>query len=191
MGIYYAIVEGDPLDNGGDGQVLAGSDYSSIDDDEGRPRRQTYLGQLALCGVCKTSGPIVAGAGISQSARGFDERLGAFDAVGGDIVVCKCEPHPRVVARYARCVTYVDEEQVSSVDARPATQPGNTYDEQVTAIARGAPLDGYPYLIEMPDGQILCGRADHDGRLPRIYTGTADTYAILWGDEALNHEGWK
>jgi hypothetical protein len=61
MTIYYAIVEGDPLDNGHDGHVLEGSDYSHIDDDSGRSRRQTYLGQLAWCGVCNASGPILAG----------------------------------------------------------------------------------------------------------------------------------
>ena len=190
MSIYYAVVEGDPLDNG-NGRVLTGSDYCLIDDDKGQSRRQTHLGQLAHCGVCNSSGPIVAAAGIRDSLRGYDERLRAFEAVGGDKVLCKCERHPRVVACYARSVIYVDEGRTAPVVARSATQSSGTYDEQVTARLRGASVQGYPYLIEMSDGQTVCGRSDSNGRLPRIYTDSADAYAIYWGDEALGHEGWS
>ena len=185
------IVEDDPLDNGHDGHVLEGSDYSHIDDDSGCSRRQTYLGQLAWCGVCKTSGPILAGAGITMTVRGYDERLLAYEAVGGDIVGCKCEWPPRVVARHARCVSYVDENASSQVVVQSPTQAGSAFDEQVLASAQGVALQGYPFLIEMPDGQTVCGRVDSSGCLPRNYTENADTYTIHWGDEALSHKDWN
>ncbi|MFB9123445.1 hypothetical protein E2553_05020 [Paraburkholderia dipogonis] len=190
MSIYYAIVEGDPLDNG-NGYVLTGSEYSLIDNDKGRHRKQTHLGQLAYCGVCQSSGSILAKAQIRDSLRGYDARLQAYEAVDGDMVLCKCERHPRVMACYARSVMYIDEGRTSPVVAQSATHSSRTYDEQVTASARGVSLQGYPFLIETSDGQTVCGRADGNGRLPRIYTDSASSYAIHWGDDALSHEGWS
>ncbi|CAG9189838.1 conserved hypothetical protein [Paraburkholderia sabiae] len=188
--IYYAVVEGDPLDNGNAGQVIIGASTSTIADEQGRSRRQTHLGDTAWCGVCKSSGPIVAGADITQSLRGYDEQLGAFEAVGGDFVVCKCSRPPQIISVHARNVMYVDSDRASPGAARFATQSSRTYDEQVTASARGVSVEGYPYFIETSDGQKVCGRADDHGRLPRIYSDNADTYAVYWGDEALSHRGW-
>lgn len=90
MTIYYAIVEDDPLDNGGDSRVIDGAPHATIEGPDGRMRKQAHLGQEAWCSVCKSFGPILAGAGIKQSLRGFDGRLNAWEAVGGDIVLCRC-----------------------------------------------------------------------------------------------------
>jgi hypothetical protein len=190
MTIYYAIVAGDPLDNGHGGKVLTGSEFSLIDDAEGRPRHQAHLGHTAWCGVCQTVGPIVARAGIPDLLRGYDERLRAFEAVGGDVVICKCERHPCVIACYGRSVTYVDETCDSTVDPYPVPESSGTYDQQVAASAPHVSVHGYPYLIEMMDGKTTCGRVDTSGCLPRIYTADNDVYSIHWGEEALSHQGW-
>ncbi|CAM2182243.1 PAAR domain-containing protein [Paraburkholderia sacchari] len=191
MSIYYAVVEGDPLTSGGNSRIIEGNPHCTIQGPDGQHRKQAYLGHEAWCADCQSVGIIVAGARISESLRGRDFTIGgAQEAVDGDIVICKCETPPRVIACYARSVTYIDEDRAAPIVAGPAAQSGRTYDEQVTASVRGVSVQGYPYLIETSDGQIVCGRADGNGRLPRIYTDSAGTYAIHWGDEALSHEGW-
>jgi hypothetical protein len=108
MAVYYAVVEGDPLDNGGDSRVMDGAPHSTIEGPDGRSRGQTHLGQKAWCSVCQSVGVIAAGSGISEYLRGWDGRLNAMQAVGGDIVLCKCERPPRIVSVYARCYEYMD-----------------------------------------------------------------------------------
>jgi hypothetical protein len=115
--VYYAIVEGDPLDNGGNSHVIDGANDATIEGPDGWVRRQTHLGHEAWCSVCQSFGPIVAGAIVKQSLRGFDTRLNAWEAVGGDIVVCKCERHPRVMPVHARSVMYIDNGDAAAVSA--------------------------------------------------------------------------
>jgi hypothetical protein len=192
MSIYYAIVEDDPLDNGGNSHVMDGSPYSTIEGPDGRLRRQTYLGHRAWCSVCNSAGEIVAGAGISDYLRGYDERLKAMEAVDGDIVLCKCERHPRIVSVYGRRYEYIDTERsVWTRAMQSSTSAISAFDEQVLPTTGRGSLLGYPYLIEQTDGQMLAGRIDSGGRLPRIHTDAAETYTIYWGDEALAHEEYR
>lgn len=108
MAVYYAVVEGDPLDNGGNSHVIGGAPHATIEGPDGRSRGQTHLGHEAWCSVCQSVGVIAAGAGISDYLRGWDERLNAKEAVGGDIVLCQCERPPRIMSVYARCCEYID-----------------------------------------------------------------------------------
>ncbi|NLP63362.1 hypothetical protein [Paraburkholderia sacchari] len=173
-GIYYAIVEGDPLDNGSDSRVIGGSEYSFIEDQYGRSRKQTHLGHEAWCGVCKSFGPILAGAGIKESRRGWEERLKAFEAVSGDIVLCKCERHPRVVALYARCCTYEDYECGELAVAAPirsASVPHAIYDEQFSLRdSSGRALAGVRYRIVTDRGRVISGTTNGCGETERIAT---------------------
>ncbi|CAM2173785.1 PAAR motif-containing protein [Paraburkholderia sacchari] len=185
MTVYYAIVEGDPLDNGSDSRVIGGSDHSIIEDQHGRPRRQTHLGQEAWCGVCKSFGPILAGAGIKEDLRGWDGRLKAFEAVSGDIVLCKCERHPRVVAVYARSCTYEDYESGGFAVApsiRSASAPCATYDEQFTLTdSEGRALADTYYTVCLPDGKLIRGTTDASGRTSRHKTDDVQTVRIYLG----------
>ncbi|CAM2173729.1 PAAR repeat-containing protein [Paraburkholderia sacchari] len=173
-GIYYAIVEGDPLDNGSDSRVIGGSDHSTIEDQHGRMRRQTHLGHEAWCGVCKSFGPILAGAGIKESPRGWEERIKAFEAVSGDIVLCKCERHPRVVAVYARYCTYHDYEGGGLAFPAPsssASVPYAVYDERFALKAGdGQPLAGVRYRIVTDRGRVISGTTNGRGETERIAT---------------------
>lgn len=191
MTIYYAVVEGDPLDNGGGSRVVGCTQRSTIEGPDGRMRGQAHLGHKAWCSVCQSFGPILAGAAVKQSLRGFDMQLNAWEAVGGDIVICKCERHPRVMSVYARNVMYIDNGGESRSGAQSSTQSSGKFSEQVSARAPGVSLEGYPYLIETADGKTVCGRVDNSGRLPRIYTDNAAICTIHWGDEALTHEEWR
>ena len=41
MEVYYAVVEGDPLDNGGDSRVIEGAPHATISGPDGRARANT------------------------------------------------------------------------------------------------------------------------------------------------------
>lgn len=167
---FYAIVEGDPLDNGNGSHVVGGADHSTIADEQGRERRQAHLGHEAWCGVCKTNGPIVAGAPINQNLRGFDARLNAWEAVDGDIVNCKCSQHPRVVSVHARSVTYLDDGSVFATETSspPASSVGYDQRFQVTNPRTGQPLRDMPYRIVTDNGEEFEGRTDAQGCTQRI-----------------------
>ncbi|MCG5075212.1 hypothetical protein [Paraburkholderia tagetis] len=190
MTVYYAIVEGDPLDNGSDSRVIGGSDHSTIEDQHGRLRRQTHLGQEAWCGVCKSFGPILADAGIKESLRGWDERLNAFEAVSGDIVLCKCERHPRVVAVYARSCTYEDYEGgglAVTASTRSTSAQCATYDEQFTLRdSEGRVLAEMYYTVCLANGNLVHGTTDRAGRTNRHETNDAQTVRIYLGHREEN-----
>jgi hypothetical protein len=69
-GIYHAIVESDPLDNGGNSHAIGAAPHATIEGPDHRSRGQTHLGHQARCSVCQSFGPILAGASIRESLRG-------------------------------------------------------------------------------------------------------------------------
>lgn len=185
---YYAVVEGDPLDNGNGGRVLYGSNYSTIEDDEGRARRQTYLGHKAFCGVCKTDGPILAGVPIETSLRGFDTRENAWEAVGGDIVICKCEPHPRVTSVYGRSVMYIDTGSANSwtgANNRAASPAANTTHWIKFRLSERDSCEGLQCAAHFADGSSEYGTFDANNavRFERANNGNACTCIELIFDE--------
>lgn len=184
MTIYYAIVEDDPLDNGGSSRVVGGADHSTIEGPDGRERRQAHLGHEAWCSVCQSFGPILSGAGIRENLRGWDERLCAFEAVSGDIVRCKCPQHPRVIARYARSCEYIDDGGGDSFTSWPpyATTHSANYDEQFTLRdAKGNTLPNTYYTVRMPGGRLIHGTTDSGGRTERHATDGAQSIALYVG----------
>jgi uncharacterized Zn-binding protein involved in type VI secretion len=68
-----------------------------------------------------------------------------------------------------------------------AAQAAFTYDEQVQLLCpQGQDLPvGMPYCIVPPTGDLIFGRVDASGLLPRVTTSQASEYHVLWGDEAL------
>lgn len=183
MTVYYAIVDGDPLDNGGNSHVIGGTQHSTIEGPDGRVRGQTHLGHKAWCSVCQSAGEIVAGAGISDHLRGWDGILRAREAVDGDIVLCKCEQHPRVMAVYARSVMYIDNGDASAVSApvSSASALRATYDEQFTLRdAKGTPLANTYYTVAS-QGTLVHGVTDSLGRTGRHKTDCAQSVPIFLG----------
>jgi hypothetical protein len=152
------------------------------------------IGGKAYCATCKSSG-IIAKAGGPARLSYMGTREIALDH---DILLCKCARHPLIIAVHAGDSTVDDEAEKyasamstsgSASDAR--TQTVGTFDEQVATRARSASLHGYPFVVETPGGQTVCGRVDSNGRLPRVHTDSANVYSIHWGDEALSHKDWK
>jgi hypothetical protein len=156
------------------------------------------IGGDAYCATCKSTGTI-AKAGGPKRISYMDARETALDR---DIVLCKCERHPQIIAVHAGNSTVDDEAEKYAASAGSTSsgrgeasnehmQSGSAYDEQVVARARGAALPGYPYVIETADGKCVCGRIDESGRLPRVRTDSDATYSIHWGEEALSHKDWN
>jgi hypothetical protein len=96
-GIYYAIVDGDPLTSGPNSHVYAVGASDFIDDESGRRRNMAFIGDKAYCEKCKSTGIIIGSAGVDNDQRMIDlEDGGRRHAVGGDYVRCKCPEHPQV-----------------------------------------------------------------------------------------------
>lgn len=108
MAIFYGVVEGDSLDSGG--RVIDGAPGFSVEGEDGRHRRMTFLGQHAWCDVCESAGKIVAALGSPDTHRMLDLTSGhRRQALGGDLVLCKCKRHPRIVAVHARSMKIIDD----------------------------------------------------------------------------------
>lgn len=144
------------------------------------------VGARAYCNACKSTGVIAKAGGPGRLKHHGNEI--ALDA---DILFCKCAQTPRMVATMQTNARYDDLVETMGIVASSKTFDGGVssvmtgaYDEQVEA-KRDARSEGYPYFIETEDGRVFSGRVDSDCRLPRVYTDTSDTYAVLWGDEAL------
>lgn len=189
--IYYAAVEGDPLDSASGSYVLATTNVCTIEGEDGRHRRMAFIGDSAWCDACQSIGVIAGGAAVPEGRRMLDiVNGGRRQAVGGDAVVCRCERPPQIVATYGRRWRILDVGCRESAGSRVASSATPTsYDEQVRCAGRGA-TNGYPYFIETEDGRTFSGRLENGGRLPRIQTDVASDYSVVWGDEALaRHEG--
>jgi hypothetical protein len=107
--IFYAIVDGDPLTSGG--YVMVPPHQDTVEDDQGKKRNIAYVGHSAWCAQCKSMGVIVGGSGMSMDMRPTNQALGGLkQAISGDYVACGCHENPRVVARYAPGLRFIDKQ---------------------------------------------------------------------------------
>jgi hypothetical protein len=188
--IFYSVVEGDPLDSGGSSAVIEGLADCTIEGEDGRHRKQAFLGHKAWCDRCKSAGVIVAAAGCATNLRMFDRTIGQHEAVGGDEIMCKCPTAPRIIAVHGRNCMIIDGggkiNNTAASTSLQETPPGlRNFDEQVRAIARIGAMEGYPYFVETAGGRTYNGYTDKNGHLPRITTGDDESYTVYWGDDAL------
>ena len=113
---------------------------------------------------------------MADYLRGWDLTINKQEAVDGDIVICKCERHPRVVAVYARRCTYQDTwggDPFMSETPRHSVAPAvrEPYDEQyMLKGSDGKALAGVRYRIVMDRGRVITGTTDTIGRTERITT---------------------
>lgn len=191
-GTYYAAVDEDPLTSGVGSRVIAKASVGTIEGEDGRRRQMAFIGDDAYCSKCKSVGVIGYGAKVNDRHRMVDwVHGGRRQAVGDDIVFCKCSDHPRVIAEYGRTWMIRDDgdaaQELARADASASstsTAPQLAFDEQVRAADHGA-NEGHPYYIETADGRTYSGRLKSDRLLPRIATDDTGDYHVYWGDEAL------
>jgi hypothetical protein len=167
LNIFYAAVEDDPLDSGG--RVIEGASCGTVKGEDGKHRKLTFLGQQAWCDKCKTAGIIVAAPGSPDKKRFYDRQRGRQRALGGDLVLCKCERHPRIVSVYGRkCKIRGDSASARSLtSAAPparAAAMATTYDERfVLRDANGRALSYTGYALRRETGTFEYGKTDSHG----------------------------
>jgi hypothetical protein len=168
MAILYSVVEDDPLDSGGSSRVFASRRSCTIKGEDGKRRRMVSIGDDAWCDACKSAGAIVAGVTLPDKKRLLDVPSGRRQAVGGDIVLCKCAQHPRIIALNGRSWKIVDDTggiyggavaaaasyaSTHGFSAEDADDDLERYFEIVDAKT-GAPIEGMTYK-QWSDGQSL------------------------------------
>ncbi len=138
-GLYYAAVEDDPLTSGKGSRVFSALPCGTVQGEDGKRRRLAFIGDKAYCPACDSFGQITYGAGVSDRHRLIDNvNGGRRQAVGGDIVLCKCADRPRIIAIYGTSWRITDrgDEDANRRPAAPAfavnhwisftlTEPGN------------------------------------------------------------------
>ncbi|OAJ52872.1 hypothetical protein A6V36_20010 [Paraburkholderia ginsengiterrae] len=185
--IRYFLAKGD---RGGSAMITEGLDSVTCSNPPPRVQIAT-LYMKTYCTACKQEG-YIAPRGPRWPGTAVN---GKEWALSGDINICGCNPPPIFYAERGMSMSFTSE-QVAALTgngtsvAERQTQAAQ-YDEQVRTVSRGTRIDGYPYFIKAPDGQIHSGRITANGLLPRINTSDADEYVVYWGDEALAHEEWR
>ena len=174
-GIYYAAVEGDPLDSGDGGYIYATKKaVGTIADGGGKRRNFVFIGDEGYCAKCKTAGPITYGAGLSERKRLVDcVNGGRHQAVGCDVVLCNCSDPPRIIAIYGQRWRIRDDgEMQAQLTRASATASQPIYDEQVTLVDRvtDQPLQNFPYRFRSGDGIVMERTTGVDGFTDRIAT---------------------
>jgi hypothetical protein len=176
MAIYYAAVEGDPLDSG-EGSRVYGTKKTigTIQDQNGTSRSMVFIGDEGYCAKCGSTGPITYGAGMADNRRMTDlVNGGRRQAVGGDIVLCKCATPPRIIAVYGRKFEIIDGGNATrsgiAANAKGAVSPAPQKPEtprhvrwfHVWDAATGEPLRNRDYVADI-GGAKQSGKTDGDG----------------------------
>ncbi|HEX7937212.1 MAG TPA: PAAR domain-containing protein [Paraburkholderia sp.] len=129
------------------------------------------IGGSAYCTTCKSVGSIVKTGGPRRI-----EFMGET-AADGDIVLCKCSPPPRIIARLAGESWCDDEaEAYAASEARHAAENTPTgmsaataYDERYTLMdGDGRALANVRYRVRDGSNVIANGVTDSSGRTQRI-----------------------
>ncbi|KVN34595.1 hypothetical protein WJ63_03465 [Burkholderia pyrrocinia] len=159
------------------GRVVSGT--STQYDERGQTLARD--GDRATCGNCKGVFSI-----HGSALAWLDD--GKPMVKDGDWVICPCRQN-RVIAPGSSTFYYSEGGAKAATTTSPASvsDSAQSFDEQVRASGVGASA-GYPFHIEMPDGQTISGRLDDTGNLPRIYTESSDSYTVHWGDDALDKQ---
>jgi hypothetical protein len=189
MAIFYAVVEDDPLDSGG--QVLTGNRRGTISGPDGRLRRMAFLGDKAWCDTCKSLGEIVASPGSPQQRRIFDAVIGQRQALGDDLVLCKCAKHPRIIPMYGRKFSITVNSSTTIAQQAAASGPPEVTDSVTDGLDEiieqgfsllndgATPVDGYHYDL-YSDGVLHTHKGSYsNGETVRVQ-GQATLKLVTW-----------
>ncbi|SDR51192.1 hypothetical protein SAMN05443245_6857 [Paraburkholderia fungorum] len=180
--IYYAAVEDDPLTSGNGSRVFAMKQGATIQGEDGKRRSLAFIGDDAYCPACNTTGVITYGAGVGDRRRLLDRVNNRRQAVGGDIVLCKCAQHPRIIALYGRKWRITDRDNEARASFAKGPLQSLVYDEQFTLTdASGKALLNTYYTVRLPSGELQHGLTDSSGRTTRYITDAAQHLRIYLG----------
>ncbi|QCP53705.1 PAAR domain-containing protein [Trinickia violacea] len=181
MSIFFAAVEDDPLDSGG--RVIEGGSCGTVKGEDGRHRKLTFLGQQAWCSKCNTAGVIVAAAGSPDKKRLYDRQRGRRQALGGDLVLCKCERHPRIIPVYGRKFKVTDDnDNAGSVPGvvTAATTSMTVYDDRfILRDTEGRSLAYTAYALRRETGTFEYGETDEKGHTHLLSSVAAEVSGFL------------
>lgn len=185
MVIFYTAVMGDPLDTRGNSQIIEGAQDNTIEGPDGRSRPVALIGHRAWCDACKSVGLIVEAPGSPYHNRMVDFVAGgAREALGGDLVMCKCKSPARIIAVYGRSSMILPDSGpvLETAEAR-ANLAGNPddYDEHfvLTDLRTGRPLAGFAWGIDTPDGPRE-GCTGADGKTATICGCDREPITLSW-----------
>jgi hypothetical protein len=180
---YYAAVEDDPLTSGKGSCVFAFKPGITIQGEDGKRRRLAFIGDEAYCSKCNSTGVITYGAGLDSHRRLTDHvHGGRRQAVGGDIVLCRCSDHPRIIATYGRIWRITDGDAGTSMPICNPLSQSIIYDEQFTLTdASGNALADIWYTMRMPSGELRHGITDSNGQTGRFETKGSQSIRIYLG----------
>jgi hypothetical protein len=172
-------VVGDHLSSGGYILPAEGSPFTFME------HQVALIGGQAFCAACKSNGV------IAKAGGPYRMEFIAEVALDGDIVLCKCDQPPKIVAVLSGESWCDDGSERSGSVSSALTATGavisvvtGKFDERVEATIDGPA--GYPYYVETEDGRVFQGRLCATGKLPRIHTGDRpNDYTVYWGDEAI------
>ncbi|MGF6574065.1 hypothetical protein ABH945_006187 [Paraburkholderia sp. GAS333] len=180
--IYYAAVEDDPLTSGNGSRVFAMKQGATIQGEDGKRRSLAFIGDDAYCPACNTTGVITYGASVGDRRRLLDRVNNRRQAVDGDIVLCKCAQHPRIIALYGRQWRITDRDNEARASFAKGPLQSLVYDEQFTLTdGRGIPLTNIYYTARMPSGELRHGVTDSQGRTQRYDKKDAQSIRIYLG----------
>ncbi|TKC79910.1 PAAR domain-containing protein [Trinickia terrae] len=187
MDIFYAAVEDDPLDSGG--RVIDGGSCGTVQGEDGRHRKFVFLGQRAWCDKCEGAGVIVAAPGSPGKKRLYDQQRDRQQALGGDLVLCKCERHPRIIPVHGRKWKITgDTNCLGGTAGGPgvarAVEMAVDYDDRfVLRDAHGHALTDAAYALRRESGVFEYGETDEKGRTHLLSSAAAaeNIYVFLAG----------
>jgi hypothetical protein len=168
MAIFYSVVKDDPLSSGGNSRVVEGWN-DTIECEDGQTRYLAYLGQRAWCDACRSFGVIVAAPDSPDTDRMHDQELNARQALGGDLVMCKCAQRPVVIARYGRSWTIETGGNASVAAGNAATVPAasaqeSSFDDRfVLRDANGQSIASAAYVVQRETCDFEYGETDEKG----------------------------
>jgi uncharacterized Zn-binding protein involved in type VI secretion len=155
MVMRKVVVVGDKTTTNGVIQPNANSAFSITGN------KAALIGNPVHCPVCKSTGTIAKAGGPRRM-----QFMGEV-ALEGDIVLCGCAEHPRLISSPQQTVTYDD--FADSHGVLPLPSVGHGFDQQFHLVdeSTGQPLSGQKFRITWPGGSIE-GTSDTEGLTPRV-----------------------
>ncbi len=145
-------------------------------------------GDQIACKACRGAGRIVCvGPRIPETWNGRQV------ALEDDLCMCGCRPPPRLKPSQQHHFQMVAATAGAAADAGGARSAAAApvFDEAVQArdAVSDQPVAGLPYRFELPDGTVLRGVTDADGRTVRVRTPDSVGLKLFWeesdeGDDA-------